>query len=73
VKFFFGNGYGVSVVRGPGSYGYEAGLWELAVLVGDEREYTLCYDTPITNDVIGYLSQEEAIELCDKIAALPKP
>ena len=43
---------GASVVMFPGSYGFEKGLWELAVLDpwGD-----ITYDTPITCDVIGYL------------------
>ena len=72
VRFFFGNGYGVSVVRGPGSYGYEAGLWELAVLVGDEREYTLCYDTPITDDVVGHCSEERLLGLMTAVANLPR-
>jgi len=30
--FEFDNGYGASLVKCPGSYGYEQGLWELAVL-----------------------------------------
>ena len=38
-----------------GSYGFSKGLWELAVL----QNGSLCYDTPITNDVIGHLNEEE--------------
>lgn len=52
----FPNGYGASVIRHKGSYGFAKGLWELAVLddTGD-----LCYYTPITDDVIGHLTDEE--------------
>ena len=51
----FPNGYGASVIKHKGSYGYSEGLWELAVL----NEGELCYDTEITNDVIGYLNDPE--------------
>jgi len=49
----FPNGYGASVVKHDFSYGGKDGLWELAVLDSDGA---LCYHTPITHDVIGYLS-----------------
>ncbi len=62
------NGYGASVVIGPYTYGGEAGLYELAVLDGDG----LCYETPITNDVIGHLKPSEVTELLQRIAALPQ-
>jgi hypothetical protein len=63
-KHFFDNGYGVSVVRfrgiaGGGSYGYEEGLYESAVLKGTEEDWNLCYDTWITSDVLGYQTEEE--------------
>lgn len=67
-KFFkFDNGYGASLVRCPGSYGYEDGLWELAVLKNGE----LCYDTPITDDVIGRLNDPEADAILEEISRLP--
>lgn len=46
----FDNGYGVSVIQNKYSYGGELGLYEVAVLLDGE----ITYDTPITNDVIGY-------------------
>jgi hypothetical protein len=52
----FLNGYGASVVQGPHTYGGDKGLYELAVL-GRNGEIT--YDTRFTDDVLGYLSEEE--------------
>lgn len=70
----FDNGYGASVVRFYGSYGYKSGLWELAVVKfcgpGD-FEYKLCYDTPITDDVIGYLSESDVDSTITAIENLP--
>jgi len=71
--FRFPNGYGASVVKFPGSYGYGTGRWELAVIKysgdGDEG-YTLTYDTPVTDDVIGCLSEQEVDGLLAQIEAL---
>jgi len=58
-KHFFDNGYGISVVKFRGSYGYEQGLYESAVLKGTEEKYEICYDSVITDDVLGYQSEEE--------------
>ena len=44
-----------SVIRHDGSYGGSRGLWELAVTLHG----ILCYDTSITNDVLGHLNTEE--------------
>jgi len=62
----FPNGYGASVIKHKGSYGYSKGLWELAVLEGGE----LCYDTEITNDVIGHLNDPEVDALLRRIQQL---
>lgn len=75
-RHFFQNGYGVSVVRfttdlGCGSYGAEEGFYELAVLLGGENNYELCYSTPITDDVIGWLSEKEVEGYLDQIQNLP--
>ena len=64
----FPNGYGASVIRHKGSYGYSKGLWELAVLEGGE----LCYDTEITDDVIGHLNDPEVDRLLRRIQQLWK-
>jgi len=63
----FPNGYGASIIRHKGSYGFKDGLWELAVL---DSTGTLCYDTSVTNDVIGYLSDEEVILKLNEIRGL---
>jgi hypothetical protein len=63
----FSNGYGASIVQGPHTYGGTDGLYELAVF-GKNGEIT--YDTPITNDVIGYLSEEDVNEILNKIKEL---
>lgn len=56
----FPNGYGASVVQGPYSYGGDQGLYELAVIqFTDGDKYELCYSTHITNDVLGYLTEDE--------------
>jgi len=63
----FSNGYGASVIRHKGSYGYSKGLWELAVL---DEFGELDYTTPITNDVLGHLSEEEIILKINEIRGL---
>lgn len=70
----FPNGYGASVVQHSFSYGGKDGLWELAVVrfTGDgDREFSLCYDTHITSDVLGWLSDEDVNKTLDDIEALP--
>lgn len=62
----FDNGYGVSVVKHDGSYGGKQGLYELAVLKGG----AICYDTEITNDVIGHLTPESVTEIMIKVQEL---
>ena len=52
----FPNGYGASIVQGPHTYGGSNGLYELAIF-GKDGELT--YSTPITDDVLGYLTEED--------------
>ena len=69
--FKFENGYGASVVKTKGSYGFEKDLWELAVLeFTDTTKFRLIYDTNITSDVEGYLSDEEVRNLLEQIKNL---
>ncbi len=62
----FPNGYGASVVKHDYSYGGKDGLWEMAVL----KEGELCYNTHITNDVIGYLSDADVKSTLKEIEQL---
>lgn len=64
---YFDNGYGASIVQHCFSYGNKDGLYELAVLDKDDR---LCYDTEVTDDVLGYLSEEDVSEALIKIQNL---
>jgi hypothetical protein len=66
-RIIFDNGYGASVVRHEYSYGGKDGLYELAVLSIDGE---LSYDTPITNDVLGYLTDKDVTEVLIKIQQL---
>lgn len=68
--FKFENNYGASVVKHYGSYGFEDDLFELAVLYFDGEDYHLTYNTPITNGVIGYLTNEDVIKYLEKIKNL---
>lgn len=63
----FDNGYGISVVRHRYSYGGPSGLYEIAVL-GEDGDIT--YNTPITSDVIGYLTPKEVTEIMVKVQEL---
>jgi hypothetical protein len=69
------NNYGASIVQHSFSYGKDKGLWELAVIKYEPNEtnirnFNLDYTTPITNDVLGHLTESEVNELLDKIEAL---
>lgn len=64
-EFKFGNGYGASIISD--GYGGDRGLYELAVLHGR----AITYDTPLTDDVLGFLTPDGVGEALAKIEALP--
>lgn len=66
-RITFDNGYGASVVKHDFSYGSDKGLYELAVL---DKDGELTYNTPITNDVIGYLREIDVTDVMEKIQQL---
>jgi hypothetical protein len=63
----FDNGYGASIVRHKFSYGNAQGLYELAVLDSDDA---IAYDTPVTDDVLGHLSEEDVTNALKQIQEL---
>jgi len=65
---FFDNGYGVSVITG--GYGNNEKPYELAVLHGDESESAITYNTPITDDVLGWLTDDDVTNCMAKIQQL---
>ena len=68
--FKFENNYGASVVKSWGSYGFDKDLWELAVICWSDDEWFIAYDTDITSDVIGNLTNAEVDELLVRISKL---
>jgi len=63
---FYENGYGISVINNEFSYGTE-----LAVLKGTEDKHEICYDTPITDDVVGCLDPEGLDRTIKAVKDLP--
>ena len=63
---FYSNGYGISIVPDVNN----SNLYQVAVLVGTEEEYDVCFDTPITDDVIEGLSILQAHEIAKQISEL---
>ncbi|QQV91005.1 hypothetical protein Freya3_68 [Polaribacter phage Freya_3] len=62
----FDNDYGVSVVKFNGSYGYNSDLWEVAILYKD----ALTYNTDITDDVLGYQTNQDVTDVMEKVQKL---
>ena len=62
----FENGYGVSVLFGSCFYSNGKDTYEVAVLF----DGSITYNTSITNDVMGHLSENEVSEVMSKVAAL---
>lgn len=53
----------VSVIRSSMTYGGDEGLFELAML----RDDKCCYDTPITDDVRGWLEVEDVLDILEDV------
>lgn len=68
MRFTFPNGYTGSVVKHFGSYGGPQGLWEIAVMHNDQ----IVYDTPITDDVLGWQTDEDVEQVLNQIRELPE-
>lgn len=67
----FDNGFGASVVQHEFSYGGDEGLYELGVIKFESKdEWHLNYSTEVTDDVLGYLTEEDVQDLLTKIEQL---
>ena len=67
----FPNNYGASVVRHAYSYGGKDGLWELAVIEFYPNDsWSITYDTSITDDVLGRLTDGDVLNILEQIKAL---
>jgi len=64
----FKNGYEVSVISGGFSYTDGPDEYELAIL----KNGYLCYDTPLSDDVLGHLSSRQVTNYMKKIQLLKK-
>ena len=62
----FDNGYGASVIKSPHSYGGNQDLYELAII----KDNAICYDTLITDDVLGYLTEDDVTKYLKQIQNL---
>lgn len=71
-RIFFDNGYGASIVKGRYTYGGKDGLYELAVLKGNQNKNNFTYKTPITDDVLGYLTENDVLKHLEEIKNLSK-
>jgi hypothetical protein len=63
----FENGYGASIVIGEHTYGGPDGLYEIAVFGKDGH---ITYSTPVTDDVLGYLTEQDVENTLVKIKNL---
>jgi hypothetical protein len=68
-KMDFDNGYGVTVITGVGNSAYTTDdkPYELAVW----NNGRITYETPITDDFVGYLTAEDVTAYMAKIQQLP--
>jgi len=63
--FWFSNNWGASVVKDePAAYCKEGFPYEIAVI---NRNGQIDYTTPLTNDVMGYLTQGQAVAALEAI------
>ena len=70
-RIFFGNGLGVSLIRRAGiSYGWEKGLFEILVVEGDAQKSQPFYGSPVTDDILGWLTPAEVVDAVCAVASL---
>ena len=62
----FKNDYGVSVITGEGAYSSDSEPYEVAI----KYKGSLTYNTPITDDVIGYQTEDDVTEIMKQVQEL---
>ena len=63
----FKNGFGASVITGTSFYTNDSHPYEVAVI---DNDGVITYDTEITNDVLGFLSEDDVNKVLADIEAL---
>lgn len=63
----FPNGYGVSVIDGDYAF-CDKGTYEVAIM----KEGEVCFDTPLTNDVLRYQTPEDIDEILKQVESYKK-
>lgn len=58
--------YGLSIIKNYGSYGFRRDQFEVAVMHDED----LCYDTDITNDVLGFMEEEDVLTIARLVMRL---
>jgi hypothetical protein len=69
-RFKFDNGFGASVIKHEFSYGFEDDLFELAVLRWTGEYHEIAYDTSVTDNVIGFLTNSDVMNYLYQIKNL---
>ena len=73
IVFRFDNNYGLSVVSHSFSYGNKQEKFEIAIIKfnsEDDDDWNITYDTPITDDVLGYQSKGDTLDAIRKTMEL---
>lgn len=69
--FKFDNNFGISLVCHSFSYGNDKQEFEVAVIKFEyDDTWSLTYDTEITNDVLGYQSKEDVLNIIERVILL---
>ena len=67
-KFFFENGYGVSVIKHEFSYGHDEDLFESSVLYNDRVVYDERFFDG--NGVKGWMTNDEVVEILELVRSI---
>ena len=69
VRIIFNNGYVASLISGYKAYCNRNSPYEIAVM---DKDYNILHDTPITDDVLGYLTENQVLDYLEEISNLPE-